>query len=364
MWIDRRGVWWGVLAEQACTAPPASLGFSFEVVSDELFMSPDQRAVAGLAYFPDGAGSILRDEAGYTLFLPNGGAPDDPLQGTHRFTAPSLDTFEALVPSSEAAVLTSGTNAPGPDDFDRDYAGGGSVIRRPDALHAFYYGEFHWDAAVPLNFYGSNGYAVSTDGGLTWQKRGEIVRVRLPREAEQVVGSVISAVVREDHVHLYYQDHDPDGVIKRPSIAVARVALADLDGGGDLTVEKYHEGDFSQPGMSGRFTPIAQDWRAPQSQGTATVLHNAALDLDVMVHVVYEADGAWTLAMRSSTDGLTWSAPETVGHGTPENRFGYPMLVGLDEDPSVLGGSFHLYYVDRFGDWSQARWRRMEISVW
>lgn len=355
-----------LVAASSCTDPSAPLGFSFEVISDEVFMTPEQRAASGLEFFPDGAGGILRDDSGYTLYLPDGGDETDPRQGARRFTATDLDSFDSLASSSSEAVLKSGTLQPGPDDFDRNYAGGGGVVREPEsgALYHFYYGEFHWDPSEWFNFYGSNGQAVSADDGMSWTKQGEILRVRRPREDHAVVGSVLSTVVRDDFLYFYYQDQDMDAPITHASIAVARAPWSDLVAGRPLEVLKYHDGSFSEPGISGRFTPVAQGRGAPQQQGPASVLYDASLDLFVMVHVVYEQDQSWTLAMRSSEDGLTWSEPTELGNGTPENRLGYPMLMGLGDDPSQLGDTFALFYVDQFGDWSKARWRRMQIRAW
>lgn len=223
--------------------------------------------------------------------------------------------------------------------FDNGYAGFGSVYfdKASGEILAFYHAEDHQGlegtatlGAAP--YYASVGLAVSKDGGRTFEKMGQVLtssRPKAPSTPDGAQGVGCPTVVADpsgQYLYMYFGDWSREPEADGINLARSRIQ----DAGRPGTWYKYYHGGFTEPGLGGRASSVVVrrmpgDWCCFPS-----VSFNSHLNQYLMVYVA--SDGFW---MRTSGDGITWSAPtQVLTSATGWSGAGislYPAIVGEDD---------------------------------
>jgi hypothetical protein len=247
----------------------------------------------------------------------------------------------SISPNSDPAV--------NPNYSSYGYMGGGSVYQVPAGMTGA--GKLLVTYHAELPNYSLLGLAASSDNGLHWTDLGEIVRLNqayMPGLTFSEIGAG-RLVLSPDgkYFYLYFSDL-PAATNTTTHISVARALAASLLDAAFGSVrphtvpfEKFYQGNWRlQPGIGGASTDLSPDW-APQYGGYLDVHYNSALQRYVLI-----TDGDTTFGYSESIDGLTWTAPLSLGNYADgvKTLAPYPTSVGLGEDPSILGKSFYIYY--------------------
>ena len=292
--------------------------------------------------------------------------------------------------------------------FDKDYAGGGQIVRFDDREgHAgwlmSFHGEYHWKnpanppgywcfigntkMQVPC-FYSGIGLAVSLDRGQTFKVVGQIMQPVQPfagfrdgaSNLDVGYGSLMVAdrrgrhlenpppVPREAYFYLIFSDKLPAGTagarvcagLNCMGIARAKyedVIAAALSGDPNRVAKVFHKYD------AGGADPFADaSWSQPATGGMPDMSGTAGAFTPLWTDevapegsVIYDRSQDVYLAayvsrggihVRASRDLIHWSG--TVGvispSVAPAAAYFYPTLLGETPDPTVGGGSPRLYF--------------------
>jgi len=296
-------------------------------------------------------------------------------------------------------------DAPAGYTFDRDYAGGGGVVRfssggKSGWLMPFH-AEYHWQnpanppsflcsaggnspSQVPC-FYSSIGLAVSIDNGQTFTVAGQIVQPSEPLAVfegggtNMAVGYGSLLVADANGRHLDNPPPDPssayfyvffgDRLQGLPGacgvatcLGVARAAYNDvvaavLSGDGHQVSQLFHKYDGASPNpWTQPATAFVQGSATPDLSGTSgkflpmwtdepaaspIVLYDSTFNVYLAVYV--SGVGA-SIKARASSDMIHWSEPI----GTPYTETGralfYPTLIGETGDPTIGGPAPRVYF--------------------
>jgi hypothetical protein len=201
----------------------------------------------GLKYFPDERLAVLRTQPDCRLLL----AAE---VSSYLLEGPSPTSFRA-------ATKVLGPGKAG--EFDNGYAGISGAWRAPSGeLLAIYHAEDQEGMktvgqGIP-GFYCRVALAVSRDEGRTFEKRGPILSGHLPKDPggtpDQGVGEpCLAAEPSAKWLYCYYTSHERvEG--RGVQICLARCPVADA-----MQMEawrKFYQGGFTEPGLSGRDTPV------------------------------------------------------------------------------------------------------------
>jgi hypothetical protein len=136
-------------------------------------------------------------------------------------------------------------------------------------------------------FYAGIGLARSSDGGLTWQREGEIISGHDPQQATQPpsgAGALTpSAIEIGGYIYVCFRELDLQSGVS--GYALARAPLS--SDGAPGSWEKYDQGTFSAPGLGGAFTPlnIVLDPTVPGDQRQPNISFNTYLNAFVMITI-------------------------------------------------------------------------------
>ena len=298
----------------------------------------------GLAYFPDGAVSILQGtpDAAFRMIVPAG-----------------IRSY--LVEGERLDALTKSTMilAPGrPGEFDNGYAGICSVYRHRDGkLYAFYHAEDQEDMPpIPggvFGFFCSIGMAVSDDGGQSWRKLGQAITsakpkswTAFPEQPDRGAGEVGVVVSRDGkHLFAYYTEHSR---MENRGVQIC-LARADISAEPPIpgTWKKYRDGRFSQPGIGGLDTPVISaaatdnaDAAFPQVS-YSEYLGKYVMVLNINVWREYIESGRELslsgIYVAYSDDAVEWSKPEMLVKDYAVSRTGksvswHPAIIWSDPE--------------------------------
>jgi hypothetical protein len=306
----------------------------------------------GLPYIPDEHLSYLRQADGsFKMWVSGGGT-----SGTLGFTTPDMVKLTSMktangVPASVLAPSGAGTAA-----FDADYAGSGSVFPASNGsdLLMIYHAENHLFGGTDYlgaPFYASIGLARSTDGGLTWQREGQIISGHDPQQASQPAtgaGALTPAAIENGgYIYLLFREIDLQSQMQ--GLALARAPIA--SDGAPGSWQKLDQGSFSTPGLGGAFTPLplVLDPTDEGDRRQPCVSFNSYLRAFALTIV-----GNGGIYVATSPDLLTWSvgqivlpAPVPDGTVTPSTApyNWYPTLVSLDQaSDQATDQTGYLYY--------------------
>jgi hypothetical protein len=281
--IARFALLWSVLGlycEATARELVARLGERQTVIPDGKF---------GFHYFPDEpVGVIGRSPLRFLMVVGN------------KTVLMEGESFEAAKPVKD--VLAPSTD---PKAFDGQYAGISSVLLDSTGreLLGFYHAE---KSAGGTNregvhrFYASVGLATSADGGKTFVKVGPVLtgRPEDPAWKGTAQGNADVSVCR-DHsgkwLYAYYTEHSR----RNPATGKSRSVITCMarcrveDRGQPGTWKKYFEGSFSEPGLGGKDTEVANCW-APQVTYVPELKKYLMVGSRGGVHLLASDDGiAW-----------------------------------------------------------------------
>ena len=371
--------------------------FAVQLGSESTILSSAQRTALGFQFGPpDGNLGVVRAGGVYTFFaaaLASATCAGTPLvQGTYRLGG----TLSQLDGSFGCAASMTAGNDPNGYSFDRDYAGGGPTIpitgpQGQSGLLQAYHGEWHGGlCGTGTCFYASLGLAVSTDGGATFSKLGEIIQPTVTRTAALASahnidlggGTLVIADELGQHIanlatfdpsriYLYvlYSDTDTSNTLHPCEVALclalARARLADVSAAAfahdsarfPALFNKYYQGAFSEPATShdadaalasGHYTPIVAE---------AGLFASVIYDSYIGRYLLAYTTGNDAVVVRSGTDLLHWATPIS---GAAVSEAGikilYPTLVGEGDDPMIGANSPQLVYIkaSNWPNWASA----------
>jgi hypothetical protein len=304
--------------------------------------------------------------------------------------------------------------------FDKDYAGGGQVVRFALGGKRGWlmpvHSEVWWKnpaspdrkceitggsgSKVPC-FYSSLGLAVSMDDGRTFKVAGQILQPSQPmsvftgsgRIMPVGYGSLIVADANGKHLdnppadpggayfYLFYHDLWPGapGACARFACAgAARARYADviaaaLSGDAHKVATVFHKYDGAAPdpwtqpatsdtadqsGTSGKYAPLWTD----EPGGGLGVIYDRAFDVHL---AVYQTNTG--VKLRASNDLIHWTQPLGAPIQEPGRTLYYPTMIGETGEPTVAGPAVRIYFssfpVGRFPDWKTSVFESVQITL-
>ena len=192
------------------------------------------------------------------------------------------------------------------------------------------------------------GAAISYDGGNTFLDQGTILSSPDPIDCSAKNGYFagghgdFSVILDRERRYFYFFFSNYAGPVDTQGVAVARMAYSDrLHPAGN--VMKYYAGNWSEPGIRGRLTPVFPakvSWqKANTNSYWGPAVHwNTYLDSYVVLlnHACCKAgwppDGIYVSFAEQLSAPETWNAPQKVMSGGGW----YPQVIGL-------GSKWHRY---------------------
>jgi uncharacterized protein (TIGR03437 family) len=218
--------------------------------------------------------------------------------------------------------------------FDENYAAPGSVVQDPTLpagnLIMVYEAENHCPGGVnQFPFYGTTGFARSSDNGKTWPAPengvlGGPTRYPVlqtsdppPTTTHGYLGDAIpSAFVDKDanndyYLYITYTSYPTERT------HVARAQLGVQSSSGPLNFLKWYNGSFSQPGIGGSESPVTSSPGCPGSQFQSEINYNDDLGLYLLIFVCESGSAGtvtmgWYYSTATSLDLQDWTAPQMI----------------------------------------------------
>lgn len=333
-------------------------------VSDTTVLSNEQRLSLGLTNGPDSIPAVIAMDGGpHTLFS---GLNALGQRGTFRFAGTLLDRLRPSPASHDTSrgvvprpVLRPGKEQPVPakhggilapdgsyNGFDRDYAGGGTALDLGGEIFYFYHGENidstrkSRESGPPAGWSGL-GLAIWNPGSQSFEKLGQIVgmtasngltasgefRAEACRQTAPMSDEANAVLNPNDgYVYLFYSDSTPRSE-KRSHVTVARASVKSLleaaKAGRCPEFLKFHEGEFSQPGLTelglgGPSSPILD--RLGYRSAHVVWLESRKQ------FVMAVGRGQEQIFLLTSGNGTSWSQPRPVARALEGHRIHYPYL--------------------------------------
>ena len=313
-------------------------------------------ASPGLLYSPDEHLTYLANKGGgFSIWFAADG-------GTTGFTTPDLLNLVPIKSDKGVPSPLLAPSGPGTTAFDADYAGSGSIFKAANGsdLLMIYHAENHLFGTVHSNgnpFYAGIGLARSTDGGITWERKGQILSAHDPQLSSQTSGGAgigtPSAIEANGYIYVFFREIDSQS--KMEGIGVARTPIADDAVAG--TWQKFFNGAYTSPGLGGAFTPlqITLDSNAKSDHRQPFVTFNTYLNAYVLTIV-----GNGGIYMCTSKDLVNWTAGKvilsapvpdaTVTASTAPYNW-YPTLMSPDQpSETITDKTGYLYYAKGAND--------------
>jgi hypothetical protein len=372
----------------------------YELGSPITFATHTELASYGFAWGPsDGQfGAIAAGGGNYTFYGTAGGTSACAgLQNANGDATTFTGTLDHVSGTNGCRKLFGPGSGPAGWVFDKDYAGGGQVVRfasggKSGWLMPFH-SEFQWqDMANPPShecsagtgagfvpcFYSSLGLAVSTDDGKTFQVVGQVLQPSQPLSVFQGSGQIMAVgygslvVADANGKHIDNPPADPSSAYfylffsdllmgsrgacaSDNCLGVARAPYADvvaaaLSGDPHQVAKVFHKYDGASPnpwtqpatsdtpdlsGTSGKYAPLWTD----EGAHTPEVIYDRSFDVYL---AVYLASGGFRV--RASSDLIHWSAPIGALYSEAGRSLYYPTLLGEAGDPTIGGPAPRVYF--------------------
>ena len=328
-------------------------------------------------------------------------------------------TLDHVTGSSGCRRLFGPGDGPAGWVFDKNYAGGGQVVRfglggERGWLMPFH-GEVQWrnparadrrcsvgafGSTVPC-FYSSLGLAVSTDDGRTFKVAGHILQPSQPMSvftrSGQLMpvgyGSLIVADANGKHLdnppadpgfayfYLVYSDllpGSPGACANFPCAGLARARYADvvmaaLSDNPHKVATLFHKYDGAAPdpwtqpatsntpdqsGAAGKYAPL---WIDEPGAGVS-VIYDGSFDIYLAVHQTLAG-----IKLRVSNDLIHWTRPIGPPIQEPNRTLHYPTLIGETGDPTIAGPSPRLYFtsfpIGQFPNWKASVLESVQLTL-
>jgi hypothetical protein len=242
-------------------------------------------------------------------------------------------TLTSTIPEPAPIALAGGEAG----QFDSCGAWLNNVVVDGDVIRGWYHAETDCDYDNNGQTYKNIGYCESHDGGLTFTKpnypNNQALTGSLPPTSALCVGNADQSVVDggDGYYYMFFINWDNYGY------CVARSSEKGVPG----SWTKYYEGTWSEPGLGGKATGIA-------NLNSATIVRHTSGNL-------ISVGSGPGISMSFGTDPLTWvhlaepvlfnQAPLQWSRPAPTELVGYPNFVPLDGGSGDIGDQFWLYYV-------------------
>jgi len=209
------------------------------------------------------------------------------------------------------------------------------------------------------------GALVSRDGGFSFTDLGIVLSSGAPPDCSAQNGYFatgegdFSVIPDRDGQFLYFLFGSYGGSLAEQGVAIARIAVSDLDAPVGA-VWKFYAGAWDQPGIGGRVTPVFPAQTAWQDAATdafwgPSVHWNTYLDRYVMLlnrsccEPGWPQEGVYLAFAGELGDPLSWSAPVKILDGGAW----YPWALGLGpgETSSTAGQALRLF-TSEFSEWT------------
>jgi hypothetical protein len=407
-------------AQAAATVP----AIHYVTGSPVIFATHSELMGYGFSWGPsDGTfGAIPAAGTSYTFYGTGGSMPSRACTGTPNVKEGAFmftGTLDHVTGSNGCTKLFGPGDGPAGWVFDKDYAGGGQVIRfdgggKSGWLMPFH-GEVWWQnpntpdhkcnvaggSGSKVNcFYSSLGLAVSTDDGKTFKVVGQILQPSQPMSVftsggtNMAVGygSLVVADAYGKHLdnppadpsvayfYLFYTDLSPGlpGVCATEiCMGVARAPYADviaaaLSGDPHKAAQVFHKYDGASPdpwtqpatsdtpnlsGIAGKYTPLWTD-----EPGGAEVIYDSSFDTYL---AVYQSSAG--IKLRASSDLIHWSGPIGAPYYETGHTLYYPTLMGETGDPTIAGRAPRVYFssfpTEAFPDYSTSVFESVQLTL-
>jgi hypothetical protein len=316
----------------------------------ELRLTGDEEVVIatsqyGLFDMPDAHVTFRRTQAGIDVwFAANRGTVH--LEGT---------SFDTLAPRPRSGGNAVEVLRPSGSGFDKDYAGGASVITAANGtdLLMIYHAE-NYDC--PGKTHAGIGLARSSDGGITWNRQGQIISGPEDPPCASArdfygAGNPVVVMTRDGaYYYLYYVDFLS---YQADEIRIARSPVGAGAIPGSWT--KFYRGDFREPGLGGLSDPVIRR-PSPENDTIFSGLPSVSYNLHLQRYLAVFTT-ATTFYYAASEDGLNWEQARRLDLPTPHAgmpadapSYYYPSLLSLDQptDGSTTGSAY-LYFARGMG---------------
>ncbi len=208
------------------------------------------------------------------------------------------------------------------------------------------------------------GAAISFDQGRTFRDLGIVLASGEPIDCSSQNGYFagghgdFSVVLDRESRYFYFFFSAYGGDVSQQGVAVARLAYEDRNSPVNR-VWKYHNGEWSEPGVNGRLTPIFPANRAWQSAEAdsfwgASVHWNTFLESWVILlnrsccEPGWPQKGIYVTFNSDISDPSGWSRPKKILDTTGW----YPQVLGIGRDGTdSLAGRVARLYVYGYSDW-------------
>lgn len=233
-----------------------------------------------------------------------------------------------------------------------------AVWQEPDGpLYAWYHEEHENVCGAQRPAQPHIGALISYDGGYSFTDLGIVLRSPDPPDCSSQNGYIsgghgdFSVVLDREAGYFYFLFSTYGGPDVNQGVSVARMAFADRSRPVGQ-VWKYADGEWNQPGVGGRGTPIfpaTKNWQVPDTDSFwgPSVHYNTFLNTWVMLlnrsccSPGYPQEGIYISFNPDLANPQEWSAPAKILDGT----WWYPQVLGLGpgETDSLAGETARLY---------------------
>lgn len=206
-----------------------------------------------------------------------------------------------------------------------------------DPASGVLYGWYHFEPAdLTCETAPIIGAATSQDGGLTWQDHGPVLENRYPIDCDYDNGFFVGGngdfhvIPDQEEGYFYFLFSNYGGPVEEQGIGVARSPFARRGQPG--TVSKFYRGEFREPGLGGRVTPIfptRTGWKGPHVDAYWGPSVHWNEHVRRYIAVLNRTDGReWAqegIYLTISPDLVRWSPPQKI----MDSLLWYPQVVGL-----------------------------------
>jgi hypothetical protein len=204
----------------------------------------------------------------------------------------------------------------------------------------------------------------STDNGRSFQDLGIVLESGETPKCDAKNGYFaggngdFSVILSNDRKYFYFLFSHYGGGLDQQGVALARMAYEDRDAP-EGAVRKYYDGQFSEPGLRGKMTPVlpaASPWdgEATDSFWGPSIHWNTFLERYVVLlnhsccTTGWPQEGIYVMFIRDLADPTTWTQPEKILDGVGW----YPQVLGTGPGESdKLAGRRVPLFIYGFSQW-------------
>jgi hypothetical protein len=233
---------------------------------------------------------------------------------------------------------------------------------------------YGWYHNEPPNVCSNNGLTaprigamISRDNGITWEDRGIVLEapadsLNCSSQNRYFAGGNgdFSVVLDQQRYYFYFLFSTYHRQVFEQGVAVARMSYADLEEPVGK-VWKWHNGDWQEPGLRGRVTPIFPaliDWHRTNANaywGPAlhfnTYLNRYVMLLNRAFDREWAQEGIYICYNQNLDDPQSWSAPQRLPL-SPARAVFYPEIIGTQPgETDKLAGQVARFFLIGHSSW-------------